>query len=213
MENRFKLARTKYNRHGPESVKDVAKSAGVTGSLIDDLESNVGKPRDVGYLKIRKLAVYYGVTSDFLLGLSGTPSVKEDIQVVCKTTGLTEKAIEAIKASGGWGIDVLNCFLEDSDFFNLLSYVRRIATEEVKLKAAETVLKKTADDRYAPSVMRLTEKRDVRVYWTVKKFENLLSATVTELISHKEFQKFADMMDRAWAKKFVKREAENHGKH
>ena len=68
--NRFKCARTKYNQHGPQSVKDAAKETGVTGSLIDDLESSVGKRRDVGYSKIIALAKHYGVTTDYLLGLT-----------------------------------------------------------------------------------------------------------------------------------------------
>lgn len=213
VENRFKEARTKHNQHGQQSVKEVAQMTGISGSLIDDLESNVGKPRDVGYSKIRKLAEYYGVSSDFLLQLSATPSVKEDIQVVCKTTGLTEKAIESIKASGGWGMDVLNSLLEDSAFFNLLLDIRRVAAEERRLKVAEASLVETADDRYATNVVRHTEKRDVRFYWAVKNFETLLSATVDEIISHKEFQKSVDMVDRAVKKEFNGQEAENHGKH
>lgn len=91
--NRFKLARTIYNQHGQQSVKEVTRITGVTGSLIDDLESDVWKQRDVGYSKIVKLAKHYGVTTDYLLGLSETPSVKEDIQVVCKTTGLNDDSI------------------------------------------------------------------------------------------------------------------------
>lgn len=213
MENRFKEARTKYNQHGQQSVKDVSQMTGITGSLIDDLESNVGKLRDVGYLKVRKLAEHYGVSSDFLLGLSDTPSVKEDIQVVCKTTGLTENAIEAIKKAGGWGMDVLNCLLEDSDFFHLLLDIRRAAAEERKLKVAETILIEMADDRYATNVARLTEKRDVRFYWAVKNFEKLLSATVNKLISNKEFQRLVDMVDGAVKKEYNEQEAENNGEH
>lgn len=211
MENRFKAARTKYNQHGQQSVKEVAQMTGITGSLIDDLESNVGKPRDVGYSKIRKLAEYYGVSSDFLLQLSATPSVKEDIQVVCKTTGLTEKAIESIKASGGWGLDVLNIFLENPDFFSFLLEVRRLATAKYRLKVAENNLIGTADD--VEKVMHLTEKRIVQEYWTVEKFKELQNSIVDNLISQKEVQKFVDIAVRAEVKEFVNGEAENHGEH
>lgn len=61
------------------------------------------------------------------------------------------------------------------------------------MKAAETTIIETADDRYARNVMKLTEKRDVRFYWAVREFERLLSATVDELISHREFQKSVDI--------------------
>ena len=46
--NRFKEARTRYNQHGPQSVKDVSKATGITASLIDDLESPICD-RAVGY--------------------------------------------------------------------------------------------------------------------------------------------------------------------
>ena len=73
MSNRFKDARTKYNVNGHESVKEVSKATGITGSLIDDLETTTAK-RDVGYSKIKTLAKHYGVSADFLLGLSDVPT-------------------------------------------------------------------------------------------------------------------------------------------
>lgn len=96
MENRFKQARTKYNRHGAQSTKEVEKATGVTKSLIEDLESTVYKRRGVSYLKVKKLAEYYGVSSDYLLELSSTPSVKEDEQMVCKMTGLSAGSVQCL---------------------------------------------------------------------------------------------------------------------
>ncbi|MEY8262378.1 helix-turn-helix transcriptional regulator [Oscillospiraceae bacterium 50-60] len=96
MENRFKKARTDHNQHGPQSTKEVAQATGITKSLIEDIESTAGTPRNVGYLTVKKLAKYYGVSSDYLLGLSETPSIDEDIQVACKVTGLSEKAISRL---------------------------------------------------------------------------------------------------------------------
>lgn len=97
MENRFKLARTLHNQHGSQSTKEVECESGITKSLIEDLESNAGKPRNVSYLKVKRLAEHYGVSSDYLLGLSSTPSVNEDIQVACKVTGLSGEAIHCLQ--------------------------------------------------------------------------------------------------------------------
>lgn len=96
MKNRFREARTEYNRHGSQSTKEVAAATGITKSLIEDIESTAGKPRDVGYLKVKKLAEYYGVSSDYLLGLSDTPSIDEDVQAACKTTGLSELSVKIL---------------------------------------------------------------------------------------------------------------------
>ena len=96
MDNRFKLARTKYNRNGKQSVKTVSENTNITRSLIDDLESNVSKKRSVGYLTVAKLARYYGVTSDFLLGLVDFPTIDVDGQAACKYTGLSAEAVEML---------------------------------------------------------------------------------------------------------------------
>ena len=101
MENRFKRARTKYNRHGAQSTQELAKETGVTKSLIEDIESTIGRPHNVGYLTVKKLAQHYGVSADYLLGISDTPSTKEDIQTACKTTGLSTSVIEWLKTITG----------------------------------------------------------------------------------------------------------------
>lgn len=132
--NRFKLARTQHNQHGTQSVKEVANVTGITKSLIDDLESTAGKPRNVSYLKVKTLAEHYGVSSDYLLGISSVPSVNMNIQTVCKVTKLSEKAVDGLincgnpMFSGAWklkdgkaeypycGIDAINLLLESDEF-------------------------------------------------------------------------------------------------
>lgn len=74
--------------------------------------------------KIVAVAKYYGVTADYLLGLSDNPSVDPHIQSACKVTGLsleaikgiqelntlTEKARRLIEETGGVEIDVPDSF-------------------------------------------------------------------------------------------------------
>ena len=121
MQNMFKVARTVHNQHGPQSTKEVEKETGVTKSLIEDIESTAGKPRNVGYLTVKKLAEYYGVSSDYLLGLSNTPSTKEDIQAACKTTGLTETAINKVKNFQDKA--ALSAVLESQKLFDLIKAI------------------------------------------------------------------------------------------
>lgn len=45
-----------------------------------------------------KIAEAFNVSTDYLLGRTETPSIKEDIQIAIKTTGLTEEIIEKIKS-------------------------------------------------------------------------------------------------------------------
>lgn len=176
--------------------EDMAQALDISTGSISSYRNGKKEPR---LSMIIKIADYLGVDCHYLI-----TGIQAKNRVSSKELGLSEKAINAIKESRGWGMDVLNYFLEDSDFFNLLLSIRRLAAEERRLKVAETTLtEKTekADDRYAGNVMKLTEKRNVRFYWAVREFERLLSATVDKLISHKEFQKSVDMVDRAKEKK------------
>lgn len=45
---------------------------------------------------LAKIANYYKVSTDYLLGITNIPSLKKNIQNACKTTGLSQKAITNI---------------------------------------------------------------------------------------------------------------------
>ena len=174
MENRFKKARTIHNRHGAQSTKEVAKETGVTKSLIEDIESTVGTPRNVGYLTVKKLAQYYGVSSDYLLGLTDTPSVKEDIQVVCKTTGLSEDAIGYLKRATNEHYEdrrmVLSALLENYDFYHLLGIIYECSEA---ISPREEIFKIPVDDRF-PNHSSKEIFEALAVNWTAK----VISSTV-----------------------------------
>lgn len=93
---RFKDARTVHNQHGSQSMDDVYKATGVSASMIKDLEDDE-KERSVGYDKIATLAKYYGVSADYLLGLSQYTTVDKDLEFVCKYTGLNERSVKYLK--------------------------------------------------------------------------------------------------------------------
>ena len=95
-ENRFQKARKEYNKHGEESAETVAKHTGLSRSLIDDLESTLDNKRGVSYLKVAKLAEYYGVSADYLLGLSDVVSADTNLRAVCEYTGLSEETITTL---------------------------------------------------------------------------------------------------------------------
>ena len=68
-----------------------------------------------------KMATFLGVSSDYLLGLTNTASMNEDIQAAAKTTGLSGLSIEALRAMSEYernsnrvgNIEMLNAILED----------------------------------------------------------------------------------------------------
>lgn len=95
---RFKDARTVYNQHGSQSISAVSAATGVVKSKISDLEKDYslggGQPRDVGAFDIATLAKYYGVTTDYLLGLTEDPRPNP---CAADDLGLSNASIEAIQ--------------------------------------------------------------------------------------------------------------------
>ena len=123
-ENLFKVARTRFNQHGKQSVKTVSEQTGINRTLIDELEVNDGrKPRNVGYLTVTQLAKHYGVSADYLLGLSPNPTNDADIQTTIKTTGLSQKAVEYLQQTAhtvpAYSL-ILSQFLESTTKIDLM---------------------------------------------------------------------------------------------
>lgn len=52
--------------------------------------------RNVSAEYILKYALYFNVSTDYLLGLSDTPSTDKDIQFICDYTGLTKESVEKL---------------------------------------------------------------------------------------------------------------------
>lgn len=142
--NAFKLARTKYNKHGFQSVETVSKITGISRSMIEDLESPVGSKRGVSYLKVADLAKHYGVPSDYLLGLIDVPSQDVDIQKVVRDTGLSLKSIDTLKTIHETDktaknpgakyeyVETLNCLLEnEGDFWPLVWISRFLSVPDI----------------------------------------------------------------------------------
>lgn len=111
-----------------DQVADKKSGAGVSKSMIQALEDD-DSTRDVGYSNIVKLASFYGVSADYLLGLSEVTSTDPTIQAISKSTGLSERTLEKLKyfnnvepttarsegfnqITGGMAPDIINFFLE-----------------------------------------------------------------------------------------------------
>lgn len=91
MGERFKDARIVHNRHGKQTIKEVATSLGITQSALSEIENDKRNP---GAETVKLLAQHYGVTADFLLGLSDTKTPDTTVQAIIDYTGLTERNVE-----------------------------------------------------------------------------------------------------------------------
>lgn len=124
---RFKDARTKYNVHGKQGLKEVFEATkkidgtGVQASMISDLEASIGEERPVRYQKVLTLAEYYGVNVAWLMGQSDSRFVDEGLQALSKATGLSDNAIQVLNAIKEINFNSqLSRLLESSYFADML---------------------------------------------------------------------------------------------
>ena len=120
---RFKDARTVHNKNGSQSMDEVYNATGVSASMIKDLEDD-DKNRSVGYDKIAALAKHYGVSADYLLGLSPNPTTNKDIDAICNYTGLSQSSIQCLHNEKEWGLGgdaavVIDTLLSDYRYHNI----------------------------------------------------------------------------------------------
>lgn len=133
-EARIKLNKNNVNNNKPESVRAVAKALGLSASSILLYETGERIP----YMEnARKLADHYGVSVQWLLCESESPSFDDSFQAVSKLTGLSDDAIRNLQTIKAWRLsDALNTILESEDFINILErfeasrMIREYDTEE-----------------------------------------------------------------------------------
>lgn len=93
MGERFKDARTVYNQHGKQSIDAVSKAVTISKSTLSDIENDT---RDPGAKVISVLAKHYGVSTDYLLGLSDIRTPETTAQAVICYTGLSEDNVKTL---------------------------------------------------------------------------------------------------------------------
>lgn len=91
---RFKDARIVYNKNGKQTMEEVANATGIQKSMISSLEKD--DTRGASFRDVAKLANHYGVSMDWLCGLTDVKSPKADIKSINKLTGLDESAINTL---------------------------------------------------------------------------------------------------------------------
>lgn len=119
--------------------KDLAAALGVTDNTISYFVSGKRIPNTE---QIKAISKFFGVSADYLLGLSDVPTTDKDLQFVCDYLGLTEKACGLIHRAI---IDLpilnrstFNYLIESEVYINLAFYLDKfVEHSEKKDYAAE----------------------------------------------------------------------------
>lgn len=142
---RFKDAREVHNQHGKQTMDEVCSATGLSKSLVHSLEDDEST-RSVGYDKVAKLAVHYGVSCDYLLGLSPNPTVDKDLDAVCNFTGLSVEAVEKLsfirEINSNGMLNLFNLFMSDSYITSFLLKFLQYCNSKIEYESAKTVREK-----------------------------------------------------------------------
>lgn len=88
--NRLREIIEKRKKETGQNLRAVAKDLDVSLGVLSDWQNGNKTPRGDS---IAKLAKYFGVSADYLLGLTEAQTVDTDLRAVADYTGLTENAI------------------------------------------------------------------------------------------------------------------------
>lgn len=99
---------------------------------------------------IAKIARYFGVSSDYLLGLTDVPTPETDIRATADLTGLSQNSVIHLKC---WKMDskyhghlrILNQLFSDANFFSLIRRIIRYLDVVKKVDPALAVHRETLD--------------------------------------------------------------------
>lgn len=148
---RFKDARTEFNRNGKQTLREVEQATGVNKAKIQALEDDE-KSRSVGYEDIAALAKHYGVTADYLLSLTDDPKPRPSAVDELGLSAKTIKRILQIKANSEMNdyIGVYDTILSSSLFDSIVFRVRCLASasiaEEIYYRAVSRFRQKNPDE-------------------------------------------------------------------
>ncbi len=132
---RFKDARIIYNRNGKQTMDEVSAATGVSKANLSSIEND--KAGSIGVDSVASLAAHYGVSADWLLGLTKIPRADATLEAIEKYTGLSPTAVRRL--SWEWNRDKrdsLNQLLSAEAFPYLLDALNAVSSRLRSVKFA-----------------------------------------------------------------------------
>lgn len=129
-----------YAESGAKSHDEFSKMAGITRQTISFYLNGNRKP---DYPMTIKLCNAFHVSADWLLGLSDVRSINSDVSTVCKTTGLSEKAVVTLVELKTW---------------QLIGGISSMLEKDKEIKAAMRRFKEFADIDVIDALPESSEK-------------------------------------------------------
>ena len=171
---RFKDARLGLPK--PNTMKVIQEATGVSESMITDLE-NDASTRDVGFSNIAKLAKHYGVSADWLLGLTdakhSNPAAVDDL-------GITEAAVDVIRGFRFCTeeLKIFSSIVSSYEFWRVIQSIKTLR-EQAQRMARDYSLSRDMDVRTSTSDAAKRLRKDIN-----QPFEILVGDDYVDHIEH-----------------------------
>ena len=164
--------------------KDLAQYLGIRDNIVSYFCSGTRVPNTE---QIKRIAEYFKVSADYLLGISDTPSTDKDIKGVSDYTGLNERFINLFLKdellSKRYFLDFINSIGESDtlsdDFDSMLFYLNDYITA---VKKIQTIQKETEEEPFetflldgiAADISAAIDERDIAKYRVEDKFKKII---------------------------------------
>lgn len=133
-----------------------SKLAELTGITQQTLSRYEKGERQASLDFVIHAAAVFGVSADYLLGLSDVRSTEQDIQTACEVTGLSEKAVKMLKDSAGYKdafyknniLPILNAMLETKDFYRIADRINAVIVSQKRITINKKITKKKVKEEF-----------------------------------------------------------------
>lgn len=159
--------------------KELAAALGVTDNTISYFVSGKRIPNTE---QIKSISEFFGVSADYILGLTPYPTNDKDLQFVCEYTKLSNSSIEHLHSD--WGLnssDIIDFFLADFnliEFGELCNSLRQYKDSYNDLLNYQEVIINTNQDKISllENYKKLKDDKDLKEFKVRKAFENIIQA-------------------------------------
>ena len=180
----FKERITKLRKERGLKRQQVADDLGITRASLEFYEKGKRKP-DIEMTA--RIAKYYNVSADYLLGLSEGKIINDDLQAICKYTGLSDTVVNNYfhntKDRQPYNLAyILNSICSDKEdnsaFCFHVSHIVELKNAAEHYNDLEKIKEKTIDDQLFESVVLQADARkdivDVKQFRVEKEFRTII---------------------------------------
>lgn len=180
----FKERITELRKERGLKRQQAADDLGITRASLEFYEKGKRKP-DIEMTA--RIAEYYNVSADYLLGLSEGKTINDDLQAICKYTGLSDTVVNNYfhntKDRQPYNLAyILNSICADKEnnsaFCFLVSHIVELKNAAEHYNDLEKIKEQTIDDQLFESIVLQADERkdivDVKQFRVEKEFRTII---------------------------------------